>query len=68
MPNKINKNSTIEQVLKIKGAEKILSKFDFPCLTCPMAQYEIGTLKLGEVCKMYGLDLKKILGELKKLQ
>lgn len=64
---KIDENTTLEKVLKIKGAEKVLAKFNFPCLSCPMARYEIGVLKLGEVCKGYGLDLKKILKELEKL-
>jgi len=63
---KVTVNSTLEEVLKRKGAEKVLTKFNFPCLTCPMAQMEMKYLKLGNVCKMYGLDVKKILKELNK--
>ena len=58
---KITKDITLENLLKIKGTEKVLEKFNFPCLSCPMAQYETGVLKLGDVCKNYGIDLEKIL-------
>ena len=29
-----------------------------------MAKFEIQDLKIGDVCKMYGLDLKKLLEDL----
>ena len=64
---KITKTTTLEKVLKIKGAEKVLSKYNFPCLTCPMAQMEMNSLKLGDICNMYGIDLEKVLKELNKL-
>jgi hypothetical protein len=31
-----------------------------------MAEMELSSLKIGEVCKMYRLDLEKILKELNK--
>jgi len=61
---KITKDTTLAKVLEIKGAEKILSKFQMPCLGCAMAQMEMDTLKLGDICNMYGLDLDKLLKEL----
>jgi len=64
--NKITKDSTLAEILKSKGAEKILSKYNLPCLTCPMAKFEIQNLKVGQVCKMYGIDLERLLGELNK--
>lgn len=64
---KITKTTTLEKVLKIKGAEKVLSKYNFPCLTCPMAQMEMNSLKLGDICSMYGIDLEKVLKDLNKL-
>ncbi len=64
---KINKNSTLKEVLEVKGAEKVLEKFDFPCLHCPMMQSEIKFLKIGEVCESYGIDLGKVLEDLGKL-
>jgi hybrid cluster-associated redox disulfide protein len=63
---KVTKNTTLENILKIKGAEKVLMKHNLPCLSCPMAAMEISGLKLGEVCEAYGLDLEKILKELNK--
>ena len=64
---KIDRDITFEKVLGIKGAEKVLSKYQFPCLHCPMAKMEMGYLKLGDVCETYGIDLKKLLKELNQL-
>ncbi|MBU3941728.1 MAG: disulfide oxidoreductase [Nanoarchaeota archaeon] len=61
---KVTKDTTLAEVLKINGSEKILSKFQVPCLGCAMAQMEMDTLKLGDICNMYGLDLDKLLKEL----
>lgn len=64
---KINKETTLEKILNQKGAEEILKKHNLPCLSCPMASAELGFLKLGDVAKMYDLDLEKILKELNNL-
>ena len=61
---KITKDTTLAKVLDIKGAEKILSEFQMPCLGCAMAQMEMDTLKLGDICSMYGINLNKLLEEL----
>jgi len=61
---KLTKNTTLAEVLKINGAEKVLSKFQVPCLGCAMAQMEMDSLKLGDICNMYGLDIDKLLKEL----
>ena len=62
----ITKDTTLEKIMKKKSAGKILTKNGVPCLSCPMAQFEVDTLKIGEVCKAYGLNLRKILKELNK--
>jgi hypothetical protein len=64
MVKKLTKNSTLAEVLAASGAEKILAKYKLPCLTCPFAQLEIDVLKIGEVCKLYGIQLEKVLKEL----
>lgn len=63
---KITKNTTLEKIIEKKGSAEILVKNGVPCLSCPMAQFEIDKLKIGEVCKMYELNLEKILRELNK--
>jgi hypothetical protein len=63
---KITKEMTLAEVLKQKGAEIILQKYNFPCLTCPMAKFEIENLKIGQVCEMYSIPLGKVLEELNK--
>lgn len=63
---KITKSTTLDKIIEQKGANKILAKNGVPCLSCPMSQFEIDKLKIGDVCKMYGLNLEKILKELNK--
>ena len=62
----ITKNTTLSEILEKKGMEKILAKYNLPCLTCPMAKFEIESLKLGEVCKMYKIDVESLIKELNK--
>ena len=64
---KITKETVLGNALKLKGAEKVLKENNVPCMHCPMAQMEMDTLKIGQICKMYGLNEKKILEELNKL-
>lgn len=63
----ITKETTLEEVLKHKGAEEILSRYSLPCLHCPMSAMEMGVLKIGEVCETYGIDSDKVLAELQAL-
>jgi len=61
----VTKDTTISEILKRKGTEEILAKYNLPCLGCPMARFEIENLKLGEVCKMYKINIEKLLEELR---
>lgn len=63
---KITSATTLKKIIEQDGADEILAKNGVPCLSCPMSQFEIDKLKIGEVCKMYGLKLDKILKELNK--
>jgi hypothetical protein len=63
---KITPKTTLKEILESKNGEKVLHKFGVPCMSCPMAEFEIGTLQIGKVCKMYGLPEKEILEELNK--
>lgn len=63
----VNRELTLEVIIKLGGGE-ILSKNGVPCMTCPLATAEINTLTIGQVCSIYGLDLKKILTDLNNLR
>ena len=63
---KATENTTLADILEVSGSEKILAKYNLPCLTCPFAKMEMEQLKIGQVCKMYGIDLKGLLEELNK--
>jgi hypothetical protein len=60
----VTKDTKLAEILKRPGAGRILEKFNTPCMHCPMAAYEMGTLKIGEVAKVYGLNLAGLLKEL----
>jgi len=61
---KITENTTLAEILKSPEAEKILTKYNLPCLSCPFAKLEMGNLKIGEVCKTYEINLAELLKEL----
>lgn len=64
MIKKITKNTILEEILKIPDAEKILAKYNFPCISCPMAAYESKVLKIGQTAKIYGIDVDNLIKEL----
>ena len=63
---KINAGTTLAKIVEKKGAAEVLNENGVPCLSCPMAPFEMSDLKIGEVCKTYGLNLKEILKDLNK--
>jgi len=63
---KFSENTTIEEIMKSKNGIRVLMKYNFPCMGCPLASFEMSKLRIGEVAKMYGLDIKSILKELNK--
>ena len=65
---KITEDTKLADILKLKGAEEILTKFKLPCLGCPFARFEIEKLKIGDVCRNYDIDIENLLRELNKLE
>ncbi len=63
---KITKDTTLAKVLEHSGTEKILAKHNVPCVTCPFAKMEMDKLKIGQICKTYGIDIDRLLKELNK--
>ncbi|MCF7906597.1 disulfide oxidoreductase [Patescibacteria group bacterium] len=61
---KFNKNTKLGEIIKSSKGNEVLHRNGVPCVTCPMAQFELETLEIGQICEMYGLDLEKILKEL----
>jgi hypothetical protein len=64
---KITKETVLGKALELKGSDKVLKENNVPCVHCPMAKMEMDTLKIGQICNMYGLDEKKLLKDLNKL-
>ena len=67
MKNKINQNTTLEKVLEYKGSEKVLGKYNVPCLTCPFAKMEMGELKIGDICRNYNINMEELIKALNEL-
>lgn len=63
---KVTKDTKLGELLEREDAKKVLEKHNTPCLTCPMAAYEQGTLTIGKIAKNYGLDLEAMLAEINK--
>jgi len=66
MKKKITAKTTLAKILEKRGADDILTDNGVPCLSCPMSRFEVDKLEIGQVCKMYGLNLSKIIEELNK--
>jgi len=64
----ITEKTILVKIFKKKGALLILAKYRLPCLICPMIKFEIEKLTIGQVSRMYNLDLKKLLFELNNLK
>ncbi|MCD5409256.1 MAG: DUF1858 domain-containing protein [Methanocellales archaeon] len=64
--SKITDDTILADILKYPEASEILAKYKLPCLHCPMSAYEINMLKIGDVAKKYGIDIKSLLEELNK--
>ena len=64
---KVDEHTKLGKILKIRGMEKILTKFSVPCVSCPMAKMEIDNLEIGDVCNMYGLNTKELILDINKI-
>jgi len=62
--NKFTENTTLAELLNYPRARDILLKYNLPCLSCPFAKIEMEDLKIENICKMYRIDLGKLLKEL----
>jgi len=63
------KDTTLKEILNSSPKNvEILIKHGLPCPTCPFAKEEMGRLKIGQVCRLYGINLKTLLKELNKKQ
>ncbi len=64
---KITEDTLLIDIIEHPKTYEILVKYGLPCLTCPLAAIEMSKLKIGEVAKIYGIDLKKLLKELNEV-
>lgn len=62
----IKEETTLAEILENPELEKVLEKYNLPCLGCPMASLELKTLTISKICRIFKLDLKKVLEELNK--
>jgi hypothetical protein len=60
----VTEETRLGELLENPRALSILAKHGLPCLSCPAISFETGFLRLGQVAKLYGLDVKAIIKEL----
>jgi len=63
---KITEDTTLAETLSRPKIKDILLKYNIPCLGCPFAKFEMENLKIGKICKMYNINIEKLLKELNK--
>lgn len=61
---KVTKKTKLSKLIDDKKAQKVLEKFDFPCISCPHARMEMEVLEIGNVCEIYDIDSTKLIKEL----
>ncbi len=60
----ITEETSLSEIIKYEKAIKILLKYQFPCINCPMARIEMQNLKIGKISELYGIDKKGLIEEL----
>jgi hypothetical protein len=60
----ITSESTLAEVMKMKGSLEVLAENKVPCVTCPFARMEMDKLTIGQICEQYGIDCDLLLTEL----
>lgn len=61
---KVTKKTKLSKLIDDKKAQRVLEKFDFPCISCPHARMEMEVLEIGNVCEVYDIDSVKLIKEL----
>ena len=66
--SKITENTTLAELLDNPKAKEVLVKYDLPCLSCPFAGLEMEKLRIEDICRAYGINIKNLLKELNKVK
>jgi len=61
---KVDRHTKLGKLMKMRGIEKILAKYNVPCISCPIAKQEMDFLELGYLCDIYGLKEKEMILEI----
>ncbi len=67
MAIKFTEDTKLSEVLGSPEARKVIDKYRLPCMNCAMAAYEAKFLTLGQISKIYGLDIDGLLEELNEI-
>lgn len=65
--NTVTKDTLLADIITNEKMLEVLYKLGVPCVTCPLMGFEASFLTLGQIAETYGLDLEKIIDELKKV-
>jgi len=66
--NKITDKTKLGELMKDKKIVKVLEKHGVPCLSCPMAGFELDKISLGKICEGYNIKKEPLLSDLNKIK
>ena len=62
---KYTSKTKVSELTKDEKSLQILKKHKVPCISCPFGPMEMNILEIGKVSKIYGIDLKKLLEDIR---
>ena len=61
---KVTEQTLLGEVINDERIIPILKKYNFPCVSCPLAQYELEKLKVIDIAKFYGINAEEVIKEI----
>jgi len=61
---KVTEDSMLGRIIHDERIIPLLEKYNFPCVGCPLAQYELEKLKVVEIAKFYGINAEEMIKEI----
>jgi len=60
---KVTEQTLLGEIINDERVTPILKKYNFPCVTCPLVQYELEKLKVIDIAKFYGINAEEMIKE-----
>ena len=64
MKRRISEETSLAEVMRRPETLQVLVNHGIPCVACPMARFEMESLRVGDVAKAYGIDVDRLMKDL----